>query len=342
MSSNTSPNDAKISAAVDQLASLEVTDDQTNEKSSDTSAGGASEDEGLWKPHQPNEECPVCFVPLPLDERACTYRVCCGKTICAGCTMETIRADNVINKKRAKKKLPPVDNGCPFCRSATKEVKSSYEERIHKGDGRAAYTLACSYREGDADIDVTKDEAKSLELLHHAADDLSYSGAASYLGYVYSMVDNGHKDETKGRKYLEDAVTMGDVKARFFLGFIEAQNDNIDLAIRHWKLAAAAGDTVSMKHLWEFFHQGMLEKAEVVKALRVHKETCDAINSVERERRKLFNEAIESRNDTTLIAILTSYYDGDITTKQLNKGLKLHKQQGGITVNQSMEILHQK
>ena len=53
MSSNTSPNDAtiKISAAADQLASLEVTAGQANAKSSDSTDA----DPELWKPPPPAE-----------------------------------------------------------------------------------------------------------------------------------------------------------------------------------------------------------------------------------------------------------------------------------------------
>ena len=114
MSSNTSPNDAEISAAAEQLASLEVTDGQADAKSSDdTSSDGdsdgaarQSEEEGergvdpaLWKPHPPSEECPVCFVPLPLREDESADLVCCGKSVCSACMAETARAPRVITAK---------------------------------------------------------------------------------------------------------------------------------------------------------------------------------------------------------------------------------------------------
>ena len=116
MSSYTPSNNAEISAASDQLASLEVTDDQTNAKSSDTSAEGAappseapSEEGGrvldpeLWKPHSPNEECPVCFVPLPFNESDSCYWVCCGKTICTGFMAETVVPTQLSTKRGPKR-----------------------------------------------------------------------------------------------------------------------------------------------------------------------------------------------------------------------------------------------
>ena len=83
-----STNEEAVSEAVEQLASLKV--------------AGVGDPE-LWKPHPPTEECPVCFVPLPLSEGDLSYWDCCGNTICNGCTAETFRASNIINAKRAKK-----------------------------------------------------------------------------------------------------------------------------------------------------------------------------------------------------------------------------------------------
>ena len=326
---NQSPADAKISAAAVQLASLKVTEGQANAKrSSDTSADGASAssedgrrvlDPELWKPHPPTEDCPVCFVPLPLSEGEHTYWVCCGKIICFACMAETMRATKVINAKRAKKKLPPLDLGtCSFCRTASKYSASEFEYRIRKGDGIAACSLAGLYRNGDARSNIPKDEDKSSELLHHAANGLGYSAAMAELGRMYSDgVDGVVKDETKGRKYLGDAVKMGEVDARKTLACFEAEGGNVKLAIRHWKLAAAAGDEPSTKELWKCFCKGALEKAELEETLRAHKEACDSMNSEERKRYALLKKA-EADEDDLLENILMSYYRGEIKAKELN------------------------
>ena len=338
MSSDTSPNDAKVSAAAVQLASLEVTDGKPNAKKSDTSTDGdgaappseapPEEDErvldpDLWRPHPPMQECPVCCVPLPLASGSTTYWVCCGKTICTGCSIETMRAENVINAKRAKKKQPPLDHACSFCRVTKGENKSAYEKRIRMGDVKATYNLALKYQDGDASINIPKDEAKYLELLHHAADELGYSTAMMELGRAYSAGQQGvTKDVKKGRKYSEDAVKLGNVHGRCILGMIEAEEGNIDLAIRHWKVAAAAGDGRSVRCLWAWFFKGKLEKAELEVALRDYKEACDATNSEERERWKLFEKIREAGNDVSLERLLGSYYLGEINAKQLKAEMK--------------------
>ena len=306
-------------------------------QSSDTSADGAAHaseegewvlDPELWKPHPPTEDCPVCFVPLPVVEFDSTYAVCCGKIICTACSAETVRAESIINAKRAKKKLSPLDNACPFCRSVVMNAsESKFEERIRGGDGQAAYNLAVLYRVGDTLIDLSKDEVKSLELFHNAADDMGCSRAMKALGRMYSYgVFGAPKDTVKGREYLEDAVKMGDVNARYWLGCIEAEEENIDLAIRHWNLAAAAGEKCSVAKLWKSFFEGKLEKSELEEALRNHKEASDAMNSEERERCSLFLKT-EKSNDFALLTLFRSYYQGEINAKQLKNALKLHKAQ---------------
>jgi hypothetical protein len=135
---------------------------------------------------------------------------------------------------------------------------------------------------------------------------------------------------------------MGDVSARFLLGCAEAESENVKLALRHWKLAATAGDKHSVKILWKFFSSGELEKPELEETLRAHKEACDAMSSEDRERYKLFEKTREAGTDTALLAVLEYYYSGLINAKQLNKGLALYRKQGGITSNQMQEILKQK
>ena len=336
MSSNSSPKDADVGAMGDQLASLEVTVGQANAKSFDTSADGGAAgpseegeralDSELWKPHPPTEDCPVCFVPLPLADKESTYCLCCGKTICTACTVETVRALHVINTKRAEEKLPPLDHACSFCRSTrTSTTESQFEQRIRKGDDEAAYNLALKYRDGDAFNNIPKDEAKSLELFHYAAHDLGNSTAMGELGSMYLHGISGTpQDKAKGRKYLEDAVKMGDVCARCTLACVEAESGNIKLAIRHWKLAAAAGDSVSTENLWKCFYKGALEKDELEETLRAYKEGCDSMSSTERERWKFYEKAKKEGNDIVLINLLISYYDGEIKAKELNIALKAH------------------
>ena len=41
--------------------------------------------EALFKDPPPPEDCPICFLPLPLNPGQRTFHSCCGKIICDGC-----------------------------------------------------------------------------------------------------------------------------------------------------------------------------------------------------------------------------------------------------------------
>ena len=62
-------------------------------------------EEALFKQPPPNEDCPVCFLPLPpIGEQR--YQSCCGKTLCCGCIYAVY--------DRTPSHTIPV---CPFCRT---------------------------------------------------------------------------------------------------------------------------------------------------------------------------------------------------------------------------------
>jgi len=64
-------------------------------------------------PHR--EDCPICMIPLPLQQTQQTkYFSCCGKVICVGCI---VHSDEVGLK-----------DICPFCRAP--DVKEGEEKRI--------------------------------------------------------------------------------------------------------------------------------------------------------------------------------------------------------------------
>ena len=39
-------------------------------------------DEALFKEPPPRDDCPICFLPLPLEAGESTFKSCCGKIIC--------------------------------------------------------------------------------------------------------------------------------------------------------------------------------------------------------------------------------------------------------------------
>ena len=283
------------------------------------------EDPELWKPHPPSEECPVCMVPLPLENNKSTFWPCCGKLICTACSEEHHRALKMTNRKREKKKQPPLDKACAFCRSPVPEndaeETSRLEKRIEKEDTRAMVNLGRCFRDGSDG--VKKDDEKAIKLFQRAAD----LGSAEAIGQLGSWAAKGWlestPDTTKAKEYLEDAAKKGDINSRYNLSHLLAEEGNFELAIKHWHLSAAAGDDDSMKPLWGCFSRGRLSKADLEKALRAHKAACDEMKSEERERYDAAKEAWAG-NDELLRHTYGSYYFGYINAKELKKSLKAH------------------
>ena len=69
-------------------------------------------------------ECPICFLPMPLDARKSTFMPCCGQRICTGCGTAHVMS-NVHDLVKASR--------CVFCRTSPldkDEYKKRTQERI--------------------------------------------------------------------------------------------------------------------------------------------------------------------------------------------------------------------
>ena len=89
-------------------------------------------DEELFKQPQPAEDCPICFLLLPLT--GWIYMPCCGKVICGGCCHAPVYDDqgNEVDNEK-----------CPFCRIPTpaseEEAVEREKKRVEAGDAQAMY-----------------------------------------------------------------------------------------------------------------------------------------------------------------------------------------------------------
>ena len=332
-----SPPVHSVSEVNEQLETVKLADqDEASPAEAETKP---KEHPDLWKPPPPSEECPVCLVPLPLEREKTMYWVCCGKLICYACCEEHNRALSVTNRKRDKKKLSPLGLTCPFCRSPIhrndSELMSHLEKRIEKEDTVAMLNLGMCFRDGSDG--VKKDEAKASELFNRAAD----LGSSAAIGQLGCWAINGQctspPNVTKGREYVEDAAAKGHILSRATLASMLLDEGNIDLAMKHWHLAAAAGCDNSMKNLWDCFSKGKLSKPDLEKALRAHKAALDEMNSEERERFATWRDA-EAVNDELLKAIYNMYYLGHINAKELQVALKAHQSKDWGKVGTQLKI----
>ena len=78
-------------------------------------------------------ECPLCFLPMPLDPQKTTFKACCSKIICEGCVYAHIKSNG--------------GERCPFCRELTAN-KEECIKRIMKRI-KANDPAACQYVKND-------------------------------------------------------------------------------------------------------------------------------------------------------------------------------------------------
>ena len=211
-------------------------------------------------------ECPLCFLPMPLDNKNSIFWACCSKTICDGCRYADYRSNGG-------------GRSCPFCRDLVvddDEYKKRMMKRIKAGDPAAMCQMGTrSFYEGDYDSAIkywTKAAEFGDVLAHHQLGCTHYNGEGSV-----------EEDEEKAVYYWEKAAIGGHPKARHMLGCVEKENGNVERAVKHFIIAANLGFEDSMKVLWGHYSKGNITKEELEVTLRSHKDAIDTMKSPERE-----------------------------------------------------------
>ena len=73
----------------------------------------------LFKQLPPNEDCPICLLPLPLLGSGIVYKSCCGKIICCGCDNSPVYC-HTTDLQLGTEVSTPLHASSPMCgRSAT-------------------------------------------------------------------------------------------------------------------------------------------------------------------------------------------------------------------------------
>ena len=263
------PNDALLQLSLSNVSSND--NDAPPSSSTNGEVAPSWTDDDLFKQVSPNEECPICMLPLPLNGEQQRYKSCCGKTLCMGC----------IHAIEAEDKRSTI---CPFCRSPVATLHSEDVERINKraeaNDAEAIYNLGCFYREGR--IGLRQDCAKAMELWFRAGE-LGCTAAYSSIGYAYDSGEGVERDMKKAKYYWELAAMGGNVNARYNVGLLEGCAGNFDRAMKHFMITAGAGHDDSLTKIKEGFLHGAATKDNFEKALRAHKEAKDEMKSNQRE-----------------------------------------------------------
>ena len=253
-----------------EVATVEGSNDAEPPSVSCADGEGVS-DEDLFKENPPRDECPICMLPLPLNNAETRYQSCCGKILCMGC----IQAVKTAGDNRCL---------CPFCRTppaiSDGELIERIKERVAARDAGAVYLLGSYCRDGR--YGLPQNMAKAMKLLFRAGE-LGDARSYNRIGYSYYNGNGVERDEKKAKYYFELAAMGGYVVARHNLGIWEQRAGNMDRAVKHFMITAAAGHDKSLTAIRESFFNGSATKDDFETALRAHKESKDEMRSEQRE-----------------------------------------------------------
>ena len=226
----------------------------------------------LFEETPPEEECPICFLRLPMSNDT-VYKACCGQTLCIGCVMQ-FRDDHT---------------NCPFCR-ADENVSSEVhvqriKDRMEKNDPKAFHSLA--YYHDIGTMGLEQDSRKAHELWEQSlaiepTRNTHYNLSKSYS--VYYNERGVEKDLTKAMFHLETAAILGDDAARCDLGRHEQTMGNWEYAKKHWMLSAAAGCESCMNgRIKAAYLEGAVTEDEYSKTLSEHRQSIKETQSEQRD-----------------------------------------------------------
>ena len=252
-------------------------------------------DKALFKDPPPKEECPICFLLMPVQLICCillppatitsvplydfaiantelaskgirTYYPCCGKSVCKGCVHSFSKSGH--------------HDKCPFCNSYRRKTEEERIQemmrRVEANDATSINLMADSYYEGLNG--VQQDRTAAMELYARSAG-LGCGLAHSKFACIYH--EGG--DLKKAKFHFEAAAMAGHEGARFNLGVMEYNSGNMERAIKHWTIAASAGHYRAMHHLRTGFEGGFVSRESIDSSLTAYNNSRAEMRSKARD-----------------------------------------------------------
>ena len=250
-------------------------------------------DEALFNDPPPKKDCLICCLPMPSRLLSCItlpdasvpindfaranpilathdmeeYYPCCGKTICKGCTYSFCESGNIKN--------------CPYCKAENlgKTIEEKVEElmkRVEANDAGAISMLANYYCYGENGF--RQDQTKAMELYARAAD-LGCSEARCHLADLYTQ----RGDLKKAKFHFEVAAMAGHEKSRYMLGIVEDKLDNMERAVKHWRIAASSGCFCAMHTLTTCLETEYISREAIDTTLAAYNISCAEMRSEARD-----------------------------------------------------------
>ena len=215
-------------------------------------------------------ECPICCLPLPINNTKSILMSCCSKRLCNGCDYA-----NQKREFRAGLKLR-----CAFCREpfpkSDEEINKRIMKRIKENNDPAAMSQMGMIRHEEGDYET------EFEYLTKAAD-LGDVKAHYNLAIIYMNGEGVEKDAEKEIYHLEEAAIGGHPEARHNLGCEELENGRFERARRHFIIAANLGHHGSLQNLRVLYANGYASKEDYAAALHAYQAAVDETKSKERE-----------------------------------------------------------
>ena len=219
-------------------------------------------------------DCPICYLPLPIDLGEKTFMSCCSKVICDGCYVAKKRRE--AESRRQHK--------CPFCRKASPKTVEENIERLMKRvevDDPVAMCCMGSIRNNEGDYEAAFEYWTRAAVLEDVE-------AHYQLSLLYIKGDGVEKDEKRELHHAEQAAIGGHPRARNNLGCAEEQHGRMDRAAKHYIIAANLGNDGSLDAIKDLYKGGYVSKEDFAAALRGHKAAIDATKSPQREEAAVF------------------------------------------------------
>lgn len=235
------------------------------------------EEEEMFKFPGPRDDCPICFLTMPISCKDITYLPCCGKQVCGGCILE-----------HAQRSV-----ACPFCRTKLENKRDDIcktiqmiERRVSTGDPSSICYMGFVWK--NAIYGLPRDYEKAFEMFKRAAD-LGSVKAHQELGNLYYFGQGISKDVSKAKHHWEVAAIGGDCLARHNLGVNES---DMGRAVRHYIIAARSGMKESMQGVTKAYREGIISKQHFEDTLRAHLESLKDMTSVQRDNATEFGAII--------------------------------------------------
>ncbi len=221
-------------------------------------------------------DCPICFLPIPIDPEDSTRMFCCLKLVCNGCQY-------AYQKQEAEEGKA---SSCPFCRQPRSfpqtddVVETDLVKRIEANDAVAMREMGIKrYHEGNLD-----------DAMHYWERGAKLGDARAHyqLSWMYHDLNgDGHpgveQNVKKGVHHMKEAAIGGHPEARHNLGVHEFREGKWEKAVKHWIIAATLGNVESMDVLKKCFAHGDISEEDFVPALRAHRAVIDATRSPQRQ-----------------------------------------------------------